>query len=463
MNCTGIKNCNCNLAQDACSPAEPICRTPNADPPALTQGLVTEMTSEAMPLKIDPTRSTLEMTVKGSLPGDIPVSDTETTPVDGQMVLHGQPCPGSSCDMKLEIGAFPADVTFHFLCLFGVCALNEQVTHIAVGGGTNGIPIHFDSTGTATIPQAFLLSTYEVTVDGKRVRGTMTNPVPLTLVVDFNGGTFQLPKIPVSFGQQNGSGNITLAGTIANRPPVARAGTNQTLECTSPKGASATLDASASTDADGDIVQYTWWANGPFDSNGAISDPNMGLLPKLAVQAPSGTTQYALAAQDTCDPSPEVNIVNVTSSEPPNGGGQGNTATSFITSISRSRSATSFFSRAFSAASCFKRLASSTLIPSNRRFQTYSVCSETPCFLATSADRRAVCLAQHLHHLLFREPALAHLGTLQLSGPRGILSRFRWSENPRARHRGGGSTPRRRIVSRAHRGNRRSAVRAIAC
>src|SRR4249919_1788496 len=41
-------------------------------------------------------------------------------------------------------------------------------------------------------------------------------------------------------------------------------------------------------------------------------------------------------------------------------------ATSFITSISRSRSATSFFSRAFSASSCFSRRTSFDCNPPNR-------------------------------------------------------------------------------------------------
>ena len=48
-------------------------------------------------------------------------------------------------------------------------------------------------------------------------------------------------------------------------------------------------------------------------------------------------------------------------------------AISFITSISRSRSATSFFRRAFSCSSCFSRRTSSGWNVPNRFFHVYSV------------------------------------------------------------------------------------------
>lgn len=43
-----------------------------------------------------------------------------------------------------------------------------------------------------------------------------------------------------------------------NRPPVANAGSNQTIECTSPQGATVSLDGSKSFDPDGDRLIYLW-------------------------------------------------------------------------------------------------------------------------------------------------------------------------------------------------------------
>src|SRR3954468_22019540 len=61
-------------------------------------------------------------------------------------------------------------------------------------------------------------------------------------------------------------------------------------------------------------------------------------------------------------------------------------AISFITSISRSRSATMRLSRPFSASRAFSRFASVTSIAPKRFRHVYRVPSLTPCFLATSAS-----------------------------------------------------------------------------
>jgi hypothetical protein len=51
-------------------------------------------------------------------------------------------------------------------------------------------------------------------------------------------------------------------GAVVNRPPVADAGADQTVEATGPGGAAVTLDGSGSTDPDGNPLQYTWTENG---------------------------------------------------------------------------------------------------------------------------------------------------------------------------------------------------------
>ena len=95
---------------------------------------------------------------------------------------------------------------------------------------------------------------------------------------------------------------------FANRPPVANAGPDQILECTSPLGASVTLDGSASTDPDGDALSYLW--QGIFGASNDISP---------TVPLPLGSHPITLEVNDGRggSDSDEVTIA-ITDSTPPN-------------------------------------------------------------------------------------------------------------------------------------------------
>ena len=54
------------------------------------------------------------------------------------------------------------------------------------------------------------------------------------------------------------SGAVHLVLVAANRPPTANAGAAVTAECTGPGGTDVTLDGSASSDPDGDALSYEW-------------------------------------------------------------------------------------------------------------------------------------------------------------------------------------------------------------
>lgn len=163
---------------------------------------------------------------------------------------------------------------------------------------------------------------------------------------------------------QGGVGSDVVVWTVLNNPPVANAGPDQTVECTGHDGASVTLDGSASSDIDGTVVEHVWTIDGntvatgadptltlPLgthdltlrvrDNDGAIDTENvtvrvvdttppeitMSVSPTTLWPPNGGMVQVAsgISASDLCDHAPSL-TVSVTSDEPENGEGDGNTS-----------------------------------------------------------------------------------------------------------------------------------------
>ena len=156
--------------------------------------------------------------------------------------------------------------------------------------------------------------------------------------------------------------NITVRN-IVNQAPHANAGPDQTVECTGPSGASVTLNGSASFDPDGDVLSYTW--TGFFGTANGVS-PTVTLpvgthfvtltvsdgqatatdivyitvqdsMPPViaATVSPSllwppnhkmVSVSVAAGVSDACDAAPSCQIISVSSNEPINGLGDGDTA-----------------------------------------------------------------------------------------------------------------------------------------
>jgi hypothetical protein len=119
-----------------------------------------------------------------------------------------------------------------------------------------------------------------------------TNGDPLVIDVDWTQRTFSMSGTIKNL-QKTAAITLSLAGRLANQPPRADAGLDQTPECTSPNGTLVALSASGSTDPDGvnDIASYLWdWQLGGVHSTSAGVN--------LSVIVPLGTTPFSLTVRD---------------------------------------------------------------------------------------------------------------------------------------------------------------------
>ncbi|TAK09640.1 MAG: HYR domain-containing protein [Candidatus Manganitrophaceae bacterium] len=108
--------------------------------------------------------------------------------------------------------------------------------------------------------------------------------VPSSITLDSSGNVFV-----TGYSGNNGNEDyVTLK--YANRPPVANAGGDRTVEATSSNGASVTIDGSASSDPDGDPLTYSWTT--PF---GTLTGPSSLDL----VDLPLGTYSITLTVADS--------------------------------------------------------------------------------------------------------------------------------------------------------------------
>lgn len=161
---------------------------------------------------------------------------------------------------------------------------------------------------------------------------------------------------------------VALTGDLVNQPPTAAAGADQRLECTSTAGASFTLNGAASSDPDQDIALVSWRAGsrtGTEVGQSLVTNHSIGVgatqsfvlrvidsfaqadedasqvavvdttPPQLSLSV-SPTTLWppnhklvtitaTIVATDTCDASPAIRLVSITSNEPDNGLGDGDT------------------------------------------------------------------------------------------------------------------------------------------
>ena len=287
-------------------------------------------------------------------------------------------------NLAATAGAFPGGTVFGVAVdpddEDTVYAIGSTSVYQSVDGGGNWT----DISGNITDDGATRFRAIAYVPDGTNDRILVGTNIGVMVSRESSLGTwFQLgsglPHAPVWDLDYDVADDVLVAGTLGrgawtladvttlNTPPVADAGPDQIVECTSPAGAEVTLDGSASFDPDDDTLTFTWTdamnnvvatgatptitvaegthtftltvddGNGGTDTdtvditvqdttppeiNDVVATPDSLWAPNHKMEPVTVTVD----ATDLCDPNFTCEIVSVTSNEPENGDGDGNTS-----------------------------------------------------------------------------------------------------------------------------------------
>ena len=241
--------------------------------------------------------------------------------------------------------------------------LDGHDVNATIHNGPNADGIYFTDLGLFQFAPGALKIGTNFTVDGDSGAPRSSNS---QTVVGFLDPVTDQFVVSATFEQDNMSIEITsLTGVHTNRPPTAVIQPESPMQCNQPLGANVVLDGSQSTDPDDNVDRFEWQVDsvdagigelvpyllpfGPsfveltvWDTLSAFekdeeelvvvdtSDPTLTLsVSPTSLWPPNHKLQTITATittSDVCDAAPVVTLLSITSNEPDNGLGDGDTA-----------------------------------------------------------------------------------------------------------------------------------------
>ena len=281
-----------------CGDASEVCAIARSDPAEPTPS----------PLSDAIFTTTSDCEVQGTVDIDVGGHTPETQPgAKGTVHIHGRRCPsGQICQVGLSYQLAVDDITFDSGSIF---VDDPTIVDLTLSGATdaNAVTLGPFLGGCCLGPLA--AGTSLSSIRGRK-SGSSADVVAVFqnlgnvagVIVDWANKQCELagplsafPVVNGDNGQANVNVDVTLTGVLVNQPPNADASkTKTTVECTSPQGATVTLDGSASTDADGNIAFYAWRVGS--ETGTAVAAPSANAV--VTTQQGVGKTTYALQVVD---------------------------------------------------------------------------------------------------------------------------------------------------------------------
>jgi hypothetical protein len=341
----GEKCCNFvseNADRDGCGEAvgpsgrsATVCVAPSADPPVIPEiGLHARQSSQMSSGEVNPIESKLVLVPNGD------ESKRVSLPISGRVNLTN----------GVDDGKFGISLRLNIQ--------GDAKLSVSVPTGVFPVPADVETENVtllgATTPDAVVLSSNSVTTTISEddfffwIRGRrhidLLGQIPVPFLADFEGekedaffglsdqpldfsydkstgeflvrALFSVPRDPGNF-QPEVQAELLLRGLILQSPPKADAGpAARVVECDSPDGAEVALDATASSDPDGDITFYSW------HRGTSTFSPLVGSGAQVTTQQGFGEQEYTVAVSDgSAQVSSASTSVEVVDSTPPDVGG----------------------------------------------------------------------------------------------------------------------------------------------
>ena len=218
--------------------------------------------------------------------------------VNGIVEFLGAPCLGAACAVGMTYQLDLEPFSFN-----GFCAGTEITDVRTVGTATSGA-ISLNVSGVAQIAPGQTLTSVRgtrkdtgicITDQEFQMSFVGTNVDSVDVTVDWANKTCKVNGTLLGATVENSntlSVEVNLQGTLVNQSPTAKAGVDQTIECTSSAGAEVTLDGTGSSDPDNNIALVQWL-------QGSRTGALVGDVLRVTLAQGVGTTgQYILRVID---------------------------------------------------------------------------------------------------------------------------------------------------------------------